>query len=60
MDATYAEQLERDAATLNVVTGLTHDRHIEALRLLIAKQLKECEFLLAEHQLPIPWTGAKS
>lgn len=54
-DTTYAEQVESDALQLRAATGLTHDQHIAALRLLVTAQLMEAEFILAEHQLPIPW-----
>ena len=54
-DTTYAEQVESDALQLRAATGLTHDQHIAALRMLVTAQLMEAEFLLAEHQLPIPW-----
>lgn len=54
-DTTYAEQVEDDTARLMAATGLTHDQHIAALRLLVTAQLMEAEFLLAENQLPIPW-----
>lgn len=50
----YAAQLAGDAAQIRAATGLTHNEFIEAMRLLIAQQLKECTFLLADHQLPIP------
>lgn len=55
MSPAYAEQVEDDTARLMAATGLTHDQHIAALRLLVTAQLMEAEFLLAEHQLPIPW-----
>jgi len=55
MSSAYAEQVEDDTAQLMAATGLTHDQHIAALRLLVTAQLVEAEFLLAEHGLPIPW-----
>lgn len=54
MSPAYAEQVEDDTARLLAATGLTHDQHIAALRLLVTAQLMEAEFMLADHQLPIP------
>ena len=54
LSAPYAEQIEADAARLKAATGLTHDQHIAALRLVVAVQVKAAEFMLADHQLPIP------
>lgn len=54
-DTTYAEQIEADQERLRAVGCLTHDQYIDALKLAVAKRLKADEFLLAEHQLPIPW-----
>lgn len=56
---TYAEQVEADEDRLRNATGLTHSQYIDALRMLVASQLVDAEFLLAEHQLPIPWVSAK-
>lgn len=55
LSAPYVEQIEADAARLKAATGLGHDDYIAALRLLIAEQVRAAEFLLADHQLPIPW-----
>ena len=54
LSAPYAEQIEADAARLKDATGLTHHQYIEALRLLVTEQLRQGQFDLAEHQLPIP------
>lgn len=56
-DTTYAEQVEDDEDRLRNATGLTHDQHIAALRMLVTAQLVEAEFLLAEYRLPVPWPG---
>lgn len=55
LSAPYTEQIESDATQLRAATGLSHAQHIAALRLLVAAQMKEAEFLLADHGLPIPW-----
>lgn len=52
---TYAEQIEADQARLQASGWMTHARYIGAMRLMAAAQLVEAEFLLAEHQLAIPW-----
>lgn len=54
MAPTYAEQLEDDAAQLRAATGMTHGQYVKALQTVIADELKACEFLLADYQLPIP------
>lgn len=53
-DTTYAEQIEADQARLQAVGCLTHSQYIDALRMLVAVQVKAAEFMLADHQLPIP------
>lgn len=53
-DTTYAEQIESDQARLQASGWMTHSRYIGAMRLMAAAQLKAAEFLLADHQLPIP------
>lgn len=54
LSAPYAEQIEADATRLKAATGMTHAQYIEALRLLVAEQVKQAQFDLADHQLPIP------
>ena len=53
-DTTDAEQIEADQARLRASGWMTHARYIGAMRLMAAAQLVEAEFLLADHQLPIP------
>lgn len=55
LSAPYAEQIEADAIRLRAATGLSHAEYIVALTLLVIGQMKEAEFLLADHGLPIPW-----
>jgi len=54
LSAPYAEQIEADSTRLKAATGMTHAQYIEALRLLVAEQVKQAQFDLADHQLPIP------
>lgn len=53
-DQGYLEQVTQDAARLRAATGMSHAEFIDALRLLVLGQMKKCEFLLADHGLPIP------